>query len=79
MARKKNCTPAQLALAWVLSQGDDIIPIPGTRHDKYLLDNIAATKISLTGEDIDTLNSAIPPGAAAGTRYAASGMSTIDS
>ena len=79
MARRKKCTPAQLALAWVLAQGDDIIPIPGTRHDKYLLDNIAATAISLSAQDIEALNSAIPPGAAVGTRYAAAGMSTIDS
>ena len=52
LAKEKNCTPAQLALAWVLAQGDDIIPIPGTKKRKYLEENAAAVNITLTNEDL---------------------------
>ncbi|WP_455383568.1 aldo/keto reductase [Salinispira pacifica] len=77
MARQKGVTAAQLSLAWVLSQGDDIIPIPGTRHEDYLRDNITATEIYLTPDEIETLGSLIPPGSAAGTRYDAQGMKRV--
>ncbi len=77
IARRKGVTPAQLALAWVLSRGDDIIPIPGTRHEKYLRDNIAAIGITLTPEELTSLDEAIPPGAAAGDRYSPEGMKRI--
>ncbi|MEO8453716.1 MAG: aldo/keto reductase [Sphingomicrobium sp.] len=78
MAREKGCTTAQLALAWVLAQGEDIVPIPGTRHIKYLDENIGALEIRLTSEDLRRLDEILPPGAAAGTRYHARGMETIN-
>lgn len=77
MARRKKVTTAQLALAWLLSRGEDIIPIPGTRHERYLRDNIAATEISLTAEEISALEAAMPRGVAAGDRYSAEGMKRI--
>lgn len=77
MARRKKVTTAQLALAWVLSRGEDIIPIPGTRHERYLRDNIAATEISLAAEEISALEAAMPRGVAAGDRYSAEGMKRI--
>ncbi|MGO9412531.1 MAG: aldo/keto reductase [Spirochaetia bacterium] len=77
MAKRKKVTTAQLALAWVLSQRQDIIPIPGTRHEKYLLDNIAAVDVSLSPDELATLGEAMPPGVAAGDRYSAEGMKRI--
>ena len=78
MAGEKGCTTAQLALAWVLAQGDDIVPIPGTKHVKYLDQNIDALKVELSDEDLKRLDEILPPGAAAGERYAARGMETIN-
>ncbi|HEX5237666.1 MAG TPA: aldo/keto reductase [Sphingomicrobium sp.] len=78
MAEEKGCTTAQLALAWVLAQGEDIVPIPGTKHVKYLDDNIGALKVHLTGEDLKQLDSILPPGAAAGQRYHERGMETVN-
>ena len=69
IANQKNCTPAQLALAWVLSQGEDIIPIPGTKHRKYLEDNIGAVNVLLTKEDLQRIDEVAPQGVAAGERY----------
>jgi aryl-alcohol dehydrogenase-like predicted oxidoreductase len=69
IAARKRCLPAQLALAWVLAQGKDIVPIPGTKHRKYLEQNVAAVEIELTPEDLRELDEAAPPGVAAGTRY----------
>ena len=69
IAREKGCTPSQLALAWVLAQGEDIIPIPGTKHRKYLEENAGALDVKLTAEDLRRLEEAFPHGAAAGTRY----------
>ncbi len=69
IASEKGCTPAQLALAWVLAQGEDIIPIPGTRREKYLRENIAALDVTLTADDLAQIDAALPVGAAAGTRY----------
>jgi aryl-alcohol dehydrogenase-like predicted oxidoreductase len=68
-AREKGCTPSQLALAWVLAQGEDIVPIPGTKHVKYLEENVDALKVKLDAEDLRRLEEVFPHGAAAGTRY----------
>jgi aryl-alcohol dehydrogenase-like predicted oxidoreductase len=78
MAREKNCTPAQLALAWVLAQGDDVVPIPGTKRRKYLEQNLAAADITLTREDLERIDQVAPKGIAAGERYAAPAMAAID-
>ena len=69
IAREKGCKPSQLALAWVLSQGDDIVPIPGTKRRKYLEENIAAVEVKLTKEDLRRINAVFPVEAAAGGRY----------
>ncbi|HEY1766175.1 MAG TPA: aldo/keto reductase [Terracidiphilus sp.] len=69
LASEAGITPSQLALAWVLAQGDDIIPIPGTKRRKYLEENAAAADLSLAPQVIEKLNSAFPPDAAAGERY----------
>jgi len=69
LAARKHCTPSQLALAWVLAQGDDIIPIPGTKQRKYLEENVAATSIELTSGDLKQMAEVAPLGIAAGTRY----------
>lgn len=69
MAEAKGCTPSQLALAWVMAQGEDIIPIPGTKRIKYLEQNVAALEVTLTPEEIAHLSDALPIGAAVGERY----------
>lgn len=76
IAAEKGCTPAQLALAWVLAQGEGIVPIPGTKRRKYLDENIAALDVRLTADDLRRINEAAPAGAAAGARYPAA-MSRI--
>lgn len=76
IAKDKHITPAQLALAWVLHQGDDIVPIPGTKKTKYLQENIQAVDIKLTDDELALLNKLIPKNAAAGDRYA--DMSTVN-
>jgi aryl-alcohol dehydrogenase-like predicted oxidoreductase len=78
MARQKGCTTAQLALAWVLAQGEDIVPIPGTKHIRYLDENIGALEVKLTQEDLQRLDAILPPGAAAGQRYHESGMAAVN-
>jgi aryl-alcohol dehydrogenase-like predicted oxidoreductase len=78
MAEEKGCTTAQLALAWVLAQGDDIVPIPGTKHVRYLDENIGALEVKLTPEDLRRLDEILPPGAAAGERYHSRGMETVN-
>src|SRR3954451_5449207 len=78
MAQEKGCTTAQLALAWVLAQGEDIVPIPGTKHVKYLDQNIGALDVQLSGEDLRRLDAILPPGAAAGERYHARGMEAVN-
>jgi aryl-alcohol dehydrogenase-like predicted oxidoreductase len=77
MAQSKGCTPAQLALAWVLAQGDDIVPIPGTKRRRYLDENVGALQVALTADDLARIDSIIPPGSAAGTRYAAAQMQNL--
>lgn len=76
MARAKSCTPAQLALAWVLAQGDDIVPIPGTKRRTYLDDNLGALDVTLDDADLRRIDAVLPPGAANGERYPS--MATID-
>jgi aryl-alcohol dehydrogenase-like predicted oxidoreductase len=69
IAREKRCTPAQLALAWLLARGPDIVPIPGTKKRKYLEENVGALGIALSEEDVRRIEDAAPPGVAAGLRY----------
>jgi len=69
IAREKKCTPAQLALAWVLAQGDDIVPIPGTKRRNYLQENVGALDIALTSKDLARIDEAAPHEAVAGARY----------
>jgi aryl-alcohol dehydrogenase-like predicted oxidoreductase len=78
IAADKGCTPAQLALAWVLAQGEDIVPIPGTKRRKYLEENVGALDVLLTADDLARINAAVPSGAAAGTRYAAPQMQALN-
>ncbi len=76
IAEEKGCAPGQLALAWVLAQGDDIVPIPGTKHLNYLQENLGALDVELTEDDLKRLDEAAPVGAAAGDRYP--DMSTVN-
>jgi len=69
VAREKNCTPAQLALAWVLHQGEDLVPIPGTRRIERLEENVAATQIALSADDLATIEAALPASEVVGERY----------
>jgi aryl-alcohol dehydrogenase-like predicted oxidoreductase len=78
LATEKGCTAAQLALAWVLAQGDDIVPIPGTKRIRYLDENIGALEVTLTPEDLNRLDQILPPGAAAGERYFERGMASVN-
>jgi aryl-alcohol dehydrogenase-like predicted oxidoreductase len=77
MARAKGCTPAQLCLAWVLAQGEDVVPIPGTKRITYLEDNVGALDLILTEAELEELNKTFAPGTAAGERYPAGGMHTL--
>jgi aryl-alcohol dehydrogenase-like predicted oxidoreductase len=77
IARDKNCTPAQLVLAWLLAQGPDVIPIPGTKRLDRLEENLGALSVELTPADTDRISAAIPIGAAAGTRYPEGGMGGV--
>jgi aryl-alcohol dehydrogenase-like predicted oxidoreductase len=77
MAQEKGCTPAQLALAWVLAQGEDMVPIPGTRSIARLEENLAAAHIALDEADLSRLESIMPKGTVAGERYTADGMQFI--
>ncbi|MDK2858517.1 MAG: hypothetical protein PWQ89_1636 [Verrucomicrobiota bacterium] len=78
MAEELACTPAQLALAWVLAQGQDIVPIPGTKHRRYLEENIGALRVHLTDEQLRRLDEAFPVGVTAGARYHEQGMRGIN-
>jgi len=77
IARSKGCTPAQLALAWVLAQGDDLVPIPGTKRRKYLEENVGALDVTLTAEDLQRIDEVAPKGAAAGLRYPEAMMASV--
>ena len=78
IAAEKGCTPAQLALAWVLAQGEDIVPIPGTKRRKYLEENVGALDVKITPEDLKRIDEVAPKGAAAGTRYPEAGMAAVN-
>ncbi|MEO8052371.1 MAG: aldo/keto reductase [Acidobacteriota bacterium] len=78
LTAKRGVTPAQLALAWVLAQGEDIIPIPGTKRRKYLEENVAALEITLSGAELQELNALFPAGVTAGTRYPAPHMPRVN-
>jgi aryl-alcohol dehydrogenase-like predicted oxidoreductase len=78
IARRKKCTPAQLALAWLLAQGEDVVPIPGTKQRRYLEENVHALDVELTGSDLEEIEEVAPKGVAAGDRYHQAGMRTID-
>ncbi len=75
LAREKRCTPGQLALAWLLARGEDVVPIPGTKHRKYVEENIGALNVKLSGADIAQIEDT---GVAAGARYAEGGMRTVN-
>ncbi len=77
LAKRKGCTPAQVTLAWLLAQGEDVVAIPGTRRRAALDENIGALEVVLSASEVAGLAAAIPPGAAAGTRYPAGGMAGV--
>jgi len=77
IAKSKNCTPAQLALAWVLAQGDDLVPIPGTKRRQYLEENVGALDVTLTAEDLRRIDEVAPKGVAAGLRYPEAMMAAV--
>jgi aryl-alcohol dehydrogenase-like predicted oxidoreductase len=78
IAAQKKCTPGQLALAWLLAQGEDIIPIPGTKRRKYLEENAGAMKVKLSEEDLRRIDEAAPQGAAVGQRYPEHAMRAVN-
>jgi aryl-alcohol dehydrogenase-like predicted oxidoreductase len=78
LARHKGCTPGQLALAWVLARGDDIVPIPGTRSPARLAENVGALNVKLTAGELATIDAIAPHGAAAGLRYPERGMKSVN-
>jgi aryl-alcohol dehydrogenase-like predicted oxidoreductase len=77
-AREKKCTSTQLALAWLLAQGEDIVPIPGTKRRKYLEENAKTVEIKLSPEDLRRIDEVAPKGVTAGDRYPATGMATVN-
>jgi len=78
IARRKKCSPSQLALAWVAAQGEDIVPLFGTKRRKYLDENLAALEVEITPADLEEIDEVAPKGVAAGERYAPGGMKTIN-
>ncbi|WP_046174661.1 aldo/keto reductase [Domibacillus indicus] len=78
MAREKGCTSSQLALAWLLAQGEDIVPIPGTKKRKYLKENAEAVQVTLSKQELAAIDDIAPKGAAAGLRYPESGMKSVN-
>ena len=78
MADEKDLTPGQIALAWLLHQGEDVVPIPGTKRREYLEENAAAVNVTLTDEDLRRIEEVMPKGVAAGERYGEAGMSTVN-
>jgi aryl-alcohol dehydrogenase-like predicted oxidoreductase len=77
-AAEKGSTPAQIALAWVLHQGTNVVPIPGTKRRKYLEENLGAAKVELSASDLSELDAAIPPGSIKGPRYTPAMMAAIN-
>jgi aryl-alcohol dehydrogenase-like predicted oxidoreductase len=78
IAKEKRCTPGQLALAWVMAQGNDIVPIPGTKRRNYLEENAAASDVKLTKEDLERIDAVFPPDVAAGKRYPDHMMASVN-
>ncbi|HYF40568.1 MAG TPA: aldo/keto reductase [Gemmatimonadales bacterium] len=78
IARRKKCSPAQLALAWLLAQGEDVVPIPGTKQRRYLEENTRALEVKLAPADLEEIEEVAPKGVAAGDRYHEAGMRTIN-
>jgi aryl-alcohol dehydrogenase-like predicted oxidoreductase len=78
ISKEKNCTPAQLALAWLLAQGEDIVPIPGTKRQERFDENLRAIDVELSDEDLRRIGEAAPLGYAAGTRYPQAAMHTVN-
>jgi aryl-alcohol dehydrogenase-like predicted oxidoreductase len=78
LARSRGATPAQIALAWLLHKGDDIVPIPGTKRRRYLEENVAAADVRLSPAEMEQLDAALRPEVVAGPRYGESMMSLID-
>src|SRR4029078_1297297 len=78
LAQEVGCTPSQLALAWVLAQGDDIVPIPGTKRRKYLEQNVAAVDVRLSPEQLAELDAIFPLGVASGERYPEVAMANVN-
>jgi len=78
MAKDKRCTPSQLALAWLLAVGDDIVPIPGTKRRKYLEENVGALEVSLSAADLRAIDEVAPKGSAAGGRYPEEAMKSLN-
>ncbi|MGE0225617.1 MAG: aldo/keto reductase [Acetobacteraceae bacterium] len=77
IAAEKRCTPAQVTLAWLLAQGEDVVAIPGTRYKQRLDENLGALRVALSAEEVARISAAVPSGAAAGTRYPAGGMAGV--
>ena len=78
LAEEHRVTPAQLALAWVMAKGQDIVPIPGTKRRRYLEENVAAVEVRLTADDVATLDEAVSPEAVSGGRYRDQDMALLD-
>ena len=78
LARQKHCTPAQLALAWLLARGRDIVPIPGTKRREFLEENVGALEVQFSAEDLARIDAIAPRGVASGLRYAEGGMRTVN-
>ena len=78
LARRKGVTAGQIALAWLLHKGPDVVPIPGTRHRKYLEENVAAADVRLSTDDLRTLDTALAPEKISGPRYSEKQMATVD-
>ena len=77
IALEKSCTPAQVTLAWLLAQGDDVVAIPGTRYENRLDENLGGLRVSLSPDDVARISAAVPAGAASGERYPAAGMKAV--
>ncbi len=78
IAKEKRCTPGQLALAWVMAHGQEIVPIPGTKRRKYLQENIGALDVALTAADLARIDEVAPQDAAAGSRYPEAMMKLLE-
>jgi aryl-alcohol dehydrogenase-like predicted oxidoreductase len=78
LATRKNCSAAQLALAWVLAQGEDVVPIPGTKRRKYLEENVGSLRVELTPAEREEISAALPPQAIAGARYPEAALQAVN-